>query len=290
MTQGQARARRPATGGLEHAACGIGLRAHHLQEIAAQKPPVGFLEVHSENYFHVGGIAFARLAALRRDYPISLHGVGLSLGSADGLDEAHLQKLQDLVNAIEPALVSEHMAWSRSDGLSVPDLLPLPLTPEALQTLCDNINRVQDRLGRTILIENPSSYMAVTAETSEPQFIAAAARRTGCGILLDINNIHVSATNLGFDARQYMDALPEKAVGEIHLAGFEDAKTHLIDAHNNPVAEEVWQLYRHALRRFGNCATLVEWDSALPPLSVLLAEAQKADVQRRDAGVWHDAA
>lgn len=267
---------------------GIGLRAPHFEEVLREKPPVGFLEAHSENYFRAGSVPFEYLMRCRETYPVSLHGVGLSLGSADGVSEDHLRKLKQLVLSVEPALVSDHISWSRIGGVAVPDLLPLPLTKEALDILCANIDRTQDFLERTILVENPSACLAFTdAEMTEPEFITQALRRTGCGLLLDVNNIHVGAGNLGFDPFSYIDALPQDlAIGEIHLAGFQenivDGKALLVDAHNHPVYDAVWPLYRHALARFGDVPTLVEWDNDLPALSVLVAEAAKADLIRKN--------
>jgi len=270
---------------LTAAPTGIGLRAPHVDDVLAEKPAVGFVEAHSENYFRLGSIPFEQLMACRETYPVSLHGVGLSLGSADGVQDAHLQKLAELVAAVNPALVSEHISWGATAHKAVPDLLPLPLTAEALDILCANISRVQDKLKRHILVENPSSYLAFTgAEMGEPQFITDLIRRTGCGLLLDINNIHVSAHNLGFDAEAYLNALPQGIVGEIHLAGYHvnklDGGEIFIDAHNHAVSDGVWALYKKALQRFGDAPTLVEWDSDLPPLEQLVAEAQKADAIR----------
>ncbi|MDF3024417.1 MAG: hypothetical protein K0R10_1778 [Alphaproteobacteria bacterium] len=261
---------------------GIGLRSAHSAEIIASPPPVGFLEAHSENYFRIGGAPFEHLMKCRENYPISLHGVGLSLGSAGGVSEEHLQKLKTLVDIVQPALVSEHVSWSAADGKSVPDLLPLPMTREALGILCANISRVQDVLQRKIFVENPSSYLSFTgAEMAEAAFLGDAAQKTGCGILLDVNNIHVSAHNMNFDARAYVDALPVGMVGEIHVAGYQvntiGTDEFFIDAHNHPVYDDVWSLYAHALSRFGDTPTLVEWDADLPPLAVLVAEARKAD-------------
>lgn len=267
---------------LQGAPSGVGLRAPHVEQILAEKPAAGFLEAHSENYFRIGGIPFEQLMKARELYPLSLHGVGLSLGSAEGLAGEHLNKLVALVNAVEPVLVSEHISWSTADGKSVPDLLPLPMTKDALSTLCANIDRVQTALKRQILVENPSSYLAFAdREMTEPQFIAEAVRRTGCGLLLDVNNIHVSAHNLGFDAQVYLDALPKGIVQEIHLAGYHvneaDGRQIFIDAHNHAVYEAVWDLYRTALQKLGDIPTLVEWDSDIPPLGTLLGEAKKAD-------------
>ncbi|MEZ0261908.1 MAG: DUF692 family multinuclear iron-containing protein [Alphaproteobacteria bacterium] len=264
---------------------GIGLRAAHTPDVIAGKPSVGFLEGHSENYFRIGGIPFEQLMKCRADYAVSLHGVGLSLGSAGGVSSEHLSKLAALVAAVDPILVSEHVSWSSADGKSVPDLLPLPMTNEALDTICANVSHVQDVLKRTILVENPSSYLAFTQpELEEPAFLAEIAKRTGCGLLLDVNNIHVSAHNLGFDARAYIAAIPQGIVKEIHLAGYQvnevEGAEIFIDAHNQAVHEPVWSLYRDALARFGDTPTVIEWDSDLPALTRLVAEAHKADVMR----------
>lgn len=267
---------------LKTATTGIGLRAFHTEQILAEKPKVGFLEAHSENYFRIGGIPFEQLMKAREDYAISLHGVGLSLGSADGVSAEHLAKLAALAEQVKPVLVSEHISWSAADGKSVPDLLPLPMTKDALNSICANIAKVQDVLKRQILVENPSSYLAFAdREMTEPEFIAAVLKRTGCGLLLDVNNIHVSAHNTGADALAYLDALPKDAAQEIHLAGYHVNETSgreiFVDAHNHPVYDAVWDLYRAALERLGDIPTLIEWDADLPPLSVLLNEAKKAD-------------
>lgn len=261
---------------------GIGLRSPHVAEIKACKPVLGFLEVHSENYFNIGSLPFRRLADLRADYPVSLHGVGLSLGSADGIDTLHLEKIRRLVDAIDPVFVSEHIAWNRSGGISVPDLLPLPYTQAAADVMIRHIQQVQETLQRPIMVENPSSYMTLAGEMTEPAFIADIVCKTGCKLLLDINNIYVSASNTGFDAADYMAALPDDIVGEIHLAGFQDNGGTLVDAHNHPVHAPVWDLYRAALSRFGDIPTLIEWDNDLPVLDVLIAEAKKADACRGD--------
>jgi uncharacterized protein (UPF0276 family) len=264
---------------------GIGLREAHTKELIATRPPVGFLEGHAENYFRIGGIPFEQLMKCRENYPVSLHGVGLSLGSADGLSEGHLEKLAALVAAVDPVLVSEHVSWSSADGKSVPDLLPLPMTNEALGIICANVSHVQDVLKRAILVENPSSYLAFTQpELEEPAFLAEIIKRTGCGLLLDVNNIHVSAHNIGFDAQIYLDSVPQGIVKEIHLAGYQvndvEGGEIYIDAHNQAVHDPVWSLYRAALARFGDVPTLIEWDNDLPTLARLVAEAQKADVMR----------
>lgn len=268
---------------------GIGLRGPHLAAVAAAPPAVGFLEVHPENYMG-GGPAFGALERLRRDRQISLHGVGLSLGSAEGIDHAHLDRLAGLVERLEPALVSEHLSWSITGGVYLNDLLPLPYTEEALELLSGHIDRVQTRLRRQVLVENSSSYLSYQHSTiTEPEFLGALAAFTGCGLLCDINNIHVSGRNLGFDGAAYLTALPPAAIGEFHLAGHSinevGGQEILIDDHGSEVAASVWALYRDALRRFGPQPTLIEWDSRLPALSVLLAEAAKADaVIREEAG------
>ena len=263
---------------------GIGFRAPHGVELVATRPSVGFLEVHAENYMG-GGAAPRMLESLRRDWPLSLHGVGLSLGSAEGLDPRHMVRLAQLVERTEPVLVSEHLSWSMAGGIYLNDLLPLPYTEESLSIVADNISAAQDWLRRPILIENPSAYLRFAHSViPEAAFLGELAHRTGCGILCDVNNIHVSTHNLGGDARAYLDALPADAVAEIHLAGHAvndaDDVPILIDDHGSPVADAVWALHNAAVARFPEAATLVEWDSNLPDLSVLVAEAAKADARR----------
>ena len=260
---------------------GIGLRAPHVGELLATRPAVPWLEVHPENYMS-GGPAFASLEAVRREYPVSLHGVGLSLGTAGDIDARHLRRLQSLVDRLEPCLVSEHLSWSTAGGAYLNHLLPLPYTEETLSVVADHIDEVQNALGRHILIENPSSYLRFRhSSMAEPHFLAELARRTGCRLLCDINNIYVSAWNVGLDAGSYLDALPVRAIGEIHLAGHAandaDGRTILIDDHGSPVTAPVWKLYQRALERFGSVPTLIEWDTDLPELSVLLGEASVAD-------------
>ncbi len=264
------------------ASAGIGLRFRHHDAVRAERPAVGWLEVHSENYMG-GGKPLEHLEAIRRDYPLSLHGVGLSLGSAEGLDPRHLARLARLVDRIEPALVSEHLAWSVSGGRYFGELLPLPLTAESLDVVCRNVEAMQAALGRKVLVENPSSSLQFRhSEIPEWEFISELARRTGCGILCDVNNIFVSASNLGFDPRTYLAALPPERIGEIHLAGHRsrrlaDGRSILIDDHGSRVCDEVWRLHAHALALFGPVPTLIEWDTDVPPLGVLLEEAAKAD-------------
>jgi hypothetical protein len=259
---------------------GIGLRMPHRAALAATRPEVGFLEVHAENYM-AGGRLAAELDALRRDYPISVHGVGLSLGSAAGLDRAHLERLAQLVERIEPMLVSEHLSWSAAGGAYLNDLLPLPLTREALSVVAANVGRAQDRLKRRLLIENPSAYLRFAeADYAESEFLVELVWRTGCGLLCDVNNLHVSCANLGGDPRDWLRRVPAAAVGEIHLAGHAVGERLLIDDHGSPVAAPVWALYDEAAARFPAAATLVEWDANLPDLAVLLAEARTADRRR----------
>ena len=257
---------------------GIGLRAPHVSEIAAARPRLGFIEVHAENYM-AESPALDRLLELRRDYPVSVHGVALSLGSAEALDGSHLGRLKGLVERIEPMLVSEHLAWSAIGGAYLNDLLPLPYTEDSLDLFCRHVDEAQQELGRRLLIENPSAYLRYRQSSiPEEEFIAAIARRTGCGLLCDVNNIYVSACNFGFDPVAYLAALPIAAIGEIHLAGHHAAETVdiLIDDHGSRVAEPVWELYRAALGRFGPLPTLIEWDTNIPPLETLLDEARHA--------------
>ena len=260
---------------------GIGLRAPHVGELLATRPAAPWLEVHPENYMS-GGIALVSLEAVRREYPVSLHGVGLSLGTAGDIDARHLSRLRSLVERIEPCMVSEHLSWSTAGGAYFNHLLPLPYTDETLGVVADHVDEVQNALGRRILIENPSSYLRfLHSSMAEPHFLAELARRTGCGLLCDVNNIYVSAWNVGFDAGSYLDTLPVQAIGEIHLAGHAandaDGRTILIDDHGSPVTAPVWKLYQRALERFGSVPTLIEWDTDLPELSVLLGEARVAD-------------
>ena len=264
------------------ARAGIGLRAEHYAAVLEDRPPVGWLEVHSENYFGAGGKPLDYLERIRAHYPLSLHGVGLSIGSTDPLDRRHLAKLKDLMRRFEPALVSEHLSWSSVGGRYLNDLLPLPYTEEALYHMIARVAQVQDALGRPILIENPSSYLQyVESAIPEWEFLVELAARTGCGVLLDVNNIYVSARNHGFDASAYLRAVPRRVVREIHLAGFTvnrfDGGEILVDTHDRPVWPAVWALYRQAVQRFGQIPTLIEWDTDLPELAVLVDEARRAD-------------
>ncbi len=261
---------------------GIGLRAPHHRVLAETRAPVGWLEAHSENYLD-GEPNACLLENLRADYPISLHGVGLSLGSAEGIDRAHLARVADLTSRIEPALVSEHVAWCGTAEAFLNDLLPLPWTEEALKPLAENIDAMQTALGRPVLVENPSSYMAfANSAMAEWEFLTILAERTGCGLLLDVNNVYVSAQNLGFDPRDYLAAVPVERVGEIHLAGhhvnrLEDGDVVLIDDHGSTVANPVWELFAETAACCPLAPVLIEWDIRIPALDILVAEAAKAD-------------
>jgi uncharacterized protein len=264
------------------ARAGIGLRAPHHDAVVSQWPRVAWFEAHSENYFADGGAQLDYLAKVRESYPLSLHGVGLSLGSTDPLDREHLGRLKRLVDWSEPAFVSEHLSWSAVDGTHLNDLLPLPYTEEALDHMIVRVAQLQDYLGRRVLIENISSYLRFDgAQLEEWQFLGLLARATGCGLLVDVNNIYVGSRNHGFDAYRFISELPRQSVVELHLAGHTvnryAGREILIDTHSAPVCDDVWQLYRHALRCFGALPTLIEWDADLPALDVLVAEADKAN-------------
>ncbi len=263
------------------ASAGIGLRAPHYRALLETRPAIGWIEVHSENYFGDGGPPLYYLEQARAHYPLSLHGVGLSLGTGDALNMTHLRKLKALIQRFQPGLVSEHLCWSSIGGRYLNDLLPLPYTEEALRHVAGRIRQVQDFLGRQILIENISGYLQYKHSTiPEWEFIAAAAKAAGCGVLLDVNNIYVSAMNQGFNAEHYLRAIPVESVREIHLAGFAVNRYPdgdvLIDHHGSPVSEPVWTLYRQALARFGRVPTLIEWDTDIPTLPVLLQQAHQA--------------
>lgn len=257
---------------------GIGLRSTHYRAILEAMPAVSFLEVHSENFFGDGGQPLRYLARFRENYPISTHGVGLSLGSTDLLDAGHLRKLKRLVDMIDPVLVSEHLCWVGVKGRFLNDLLPLPYTAESLEHVVSRVSEVQDFLKRPILIENVSSYLEFVESTiPEWEFVRDVACRAGCQILLDVNNIYVNAVNHDFDARTYLDSIVVGSVGEIHLAGFQDTGEILIDTHGAAVCDDVWALYDYAIQRFGNVPTLIEWDTDIPALDVLVGEAEKAN-------------
>ena len=260
------------------ARAGIGLRAAHHATLVAERPPVGWIEAHTENYFHDGGAAVAALLRARANYPLSLHGVGLGLGSADGLDRAHLERVRNAIRRFEPALVSEHACWGHAGGEHFNDLLPLPYTDEAVELLARQVGETQDFLGRQILVENVSAYVAFEhSHLAEWEFLAAVAGVSGCGLLLDVNNVYVSACNLGVDAHAFIAGLPIGSVREIHLAGHARNGDVLIDDHGSRVCAEVWELYARAIARFGALPTLIEWDTDIPPLATLVAEAAQAD-------------
>ncbi|HEV7277041.1 MAG TPA: DUF692 domain-containing protein [Devosiaceae bacterium] len=265
-------------------AAGVGLRLQHLAEVAATRPPAAWLEIHPENF-----LANAHAAELLDDiathYPVSVHSVGVSIGSADGVDRRHLARVRELIERLDPFLVSGHLAWSTHEGEYLNDLLPLPYDAESLATLARHVDEVQQALGRPYHVENPASYVGFGASTmTEPQFLSELVARTGCRLLCDVSNIHVSGQNLGYDAYGYVDELPAEAIGELHLGGFvieeeagEGAGQVLIDTHSRPIDDHAWDLYAHALRRFGPRPTLVEWDNELPALDTILVEAARAD-------------
>ncbi|MBX3547577.1 MAG: DUF692 domain-containing protein [Xanthobacteraceae bacterium] len=263
---------------------GVGLKPEHYREILEQNPDVGYFEVHAENYMGAGGPPHAYLEAIRKRYPLSLHGVGLSIGAAGPLDRAHLSRLKALNERYEPGLFSEHLAWSTHESEFFNDLLPVPYTQETLDIVCRHIDEVQTTLRRQMLLENPSVYVLFEeSEIPETEFLALIAARTGCGLLLDVNNVEVSANNAGYDAAKYIDSFPVEHVGEIHLAGNAVAEGEgerlLIDAHGSPVEDSVWGLYRGALSRTGPVPTLIEWDNDVPSWPRLLGEAQKAEAE-----------
>lgn len=252
---------------------GLGLRKPHYADFLSHRVAVDFVEVISENFMVDGGKPRQILRDVRAMYPVALHGVSMSIGSADGLDGAYLQRLRALVDEIEPLFVSDHLCWTRIEGFNSHDLLPLPYTAEALDLVCANIDRAQDALGRTMLIENPSTYIDFApADMTEWEFLDAMAARTGCGLLLDVNNVYVSACNHGFDAIAYLDGVPHDRVRQLHLAGHSQGKELLIDTHDTPVPASVWDLYAHVIPKLGPVATMIERDDDIPPLGDLLDE------------------
>lgn len=260
------------------AQAGIGLRSQHYREILEESPPVAWMEAHPENYFGEGGAPLRILERIRSQYPLSFHGVGLSLGATDPIDSIHLRKLKSLLDQFEPLLVSEHLSWSSVDGRFFNELLPLPYTEESLNHVCARIDEVQTELQRSILIENITRYLTWQDSTiSEGEFMAEVVKRTGCEILLDLNNLYVNAVNFHLDPVKFMDAIPPDAVREIHLAGFDRVGRWLVDTHGLAVYPEVWSLYEWALHHFGPRPTLIEWDTNLPPLAVLLEQASRAN-------------
>lgn len=257
---------------------GVGLRHSHFRDMLERRPPLAFLEVHSENYYGAGGPPHFFLERLREHYPLSLHGVGLSLGSTDPIDVQHLKKLRQLIERYQPTLVSEHLCWSSVGGIFSNDLLPLPYTEEAIEHLAVRIDQVQNELGRQILVENLSQYVEFPESTmKEWSFVREVAESANCLLLLDINNIYVNACNAGFDAHDYLANIPAYRVAEYHLAGYEQGENCLIDTHGHPVADPVWDLFDAALSLIGPRPSLIEWDTDIPPLDILLAEAKKAN-------------
>ena len=264
------------------AGAGVGLKPQHLAAIAADPPPLAFFEVHAENYMGAGGAPHAQLTRIREKYPLSLHGVGLSIGGQQPLDHAHLERLAALVDRYQPGLFSEHLAWSTHEAQFLNDLLPVPYNAAALAQVCQHIDQVQTRLKRVLLLENPSTYLLLEAsDMSETDFLKEIARRSGCGLLLDINNVFVSAKNHNQNPFAYVNVFPLEHVGEFHLGGHadtidEDGAPLLIDAHDRPVADPVWALFQYTLACCGPAPTLVEWDNDVPEWPVLLAQAARA--------------
>lgn len=255
---------------------GIGLRAPHYREVLQKLPKLGWVEVHSENFFG-GGAPLRTLLKVREHYPVSLHGVGMGLASSAPLDQAHLSALRLLCDAVQPAAVSEHLCWNTASGMVINDLLPFPYTSDALSNVASRVEQVQEKLGRQLLVENLSSYLSFAhSEMSEGEFLAELTRRTGCGILFDVENLHVNARNLGVDAEAFIKAIPSGAVKEYHLAGYSVRDGCLVDTHDHPVYPEVWELFELALQHIGPRPTLIEWDSDIPALPVLIGEAAKA--------------
>lgn len=278
------------------ARAGVGLKPEHYSDILESRPDIGWFEVHAENYMGAGGPPHHYLTAIRNDYPLSVHGVGLSIGSDGTLDADHLARLKAVCDRYEPGLFSEHLAWSTHDDVYLNDLLPVPYDEETLARVADHIDEVQSTVGRQMLLENPSTYVAFEgSDMSEIGFLSEVVQRTGCGLLLDVNNVHVSATNHNYDARAYLDAFPVGHVGEIHMGGHatdrDDAGAEiLIDAHGSAVVDPVWDLYAHAIARAGETPTLIEWDNDVPPWPILLAEAEQAERVMRGRGTNHAAA
>ncbi len=273
------------------AVAGLCLKSQHIDTILQEQPPVGWFEVHAENYLGAGGAPLHTLERIRADYPLSVHGVGLSIGSAAGLDPHHLARVASLVERFDPESFSEHLAWSTHDSEFFSDLLPLPYNRQVEDTVCAHIDQIQSVLGRQMLLENPSNYLELDESVqAESEFIAAVVRRTGCGLLLDVNNVYVSAQNCGYSAHEYIDGLPLSAVGEIHLAGhaIDDTVPNdplLIDAHDRAICDDVWELFAFTVGRTGAKPALIEWDTAIPEWPVFMGEHDRANrvMQRASA-------
>jgi uncharacterized protein len=261
---------------------GVGLKTPHYKEIIEDKPSIGWFEVHSENFFFEGGNALKNISRIAENYPISLHGIGLSLGSADGIQEEHLQRLKMLIDRINPCFVSEHLSWGHVAGVYMPDLLSIPYTSESLDIFCKNIDITQNFLGREIFIENPSSYIEYKiSQQEESEFLVELCKRSGAKILFDVNNLFVSASNHGWDSIKYIDSIPKDLIKEIHLAGhmvkvLSSNQEIRVDTHNDYVCQEVWDLYAYVIKKFGPVPTLLEWDADIPSLDILISEASKA--------------
>ena len=256
---------------------GVGLRAEHYDDVLEETTRTDWFEAISENYMDTGGRPLRVLEQVRRDRPVALHGVALSIGSTDPLSHGYLARLKALADRIEPALVTDHLCWTGVDGRSLYDLLPVPYTEEALAHVAARVTQVQEFLGRRILLENASTYVEYRcSQMPESEFLSTLAERTGCGILLDVNNVHVSCTNHGWDPRAYIDGIARGCVGQFHLAGFTDMGGWLFDTHSAPACEEVWMLYAYAVGRFGSMSTLFEWDASIPPLSEVVRQAERA--------------
>ncbi len=270
------------------ARAGVGLKADHYQTILETQPDIGWFEVHPENYMGDGGSPHAYLSAIRQDYPLSLHGVGMSLGGVDPLDPDHLARFAALVERYQPGLVSEHLAWATHQGDFLNDLLPLPLTQEALDVMSEHVDQMQSALNRQVLVENPSTYLSFEGEVmTEPEFLIALAARTGCGLLLDVNNVFVSACNHGFDPVAYIDTIPAELIGEVHVAGHAIEEINgaelRIDDHGSAVVADVWKLFERLIERVGPKPTLVEWDTNVPAWDILKAEADRAEARLRQS-------
>lgn len=280
------------TAGHHRVSVGVGFKPEHFADIRETHPPVGFWEIHAENYLVAGGPLRQMLDHLRERYPVSLHGVGLSIGGVEALDQRHLSRLADLVRRVDPMHFSEHLAWSSHGGVYGPDLLPLPYRADTLQQVCDHLDQVQSRLGRRVLLENPSTYVEFASSTySEGEFLTQVVKRSGCAVLLDINNLYVSSINHGRDPVAALREMPLDAVAQCHLAGFAvdrdvDGGLLLIDDHGSRVADAVWDLYREAVRLTGPLPTLIEWDQDVPPLAVLLGEAERAACSMEQSIPW----
>lgn len=275
---------------------GAGLKPEHYGEIFETLPDIGFFEVHAENYMGAGGLPHKALTAVREKWALSVHGVGLSIGAERALDEDHLDRLKAVVDRYQPGLVSEHLAWSTHDTVFLNDLLPVPYTEAVLQRVVEHVDQVQTKLGRQILVENPSTYVAFAeSEMPEVEFIREMQKRSGCGLLLDVNNVHVSSTNQKYDARAYLDSFPIEHVGEIHLGGHamdedDSGDVLLIDAHDREVSDPVWLLYAHLVAQTGALPTLIEWDNDVPEWDVLKADVDAADSILSEARLKHHAA